>query len=66
MWRVHTEGTIRHIWPDDEQHDLDSLECYCHPVSQVLETGDILVVHNSFDGREYMERLVDPDTLSAN
>lgn len=58
MWRVHTEGTIRHVFPDDEIHDTDTLDCYCNAKSQVCENGIVSITHNSADGREYIERLI--------
>lgn len=45
-----------HVIPTDDLdiHDESSL-CGCRPaVSVVEESGDILIVHNSFDGREYI------------
>lgn len=63
---VHTEGTIRHVWPEDEQHDTDDLNCWCNATSQISDGGIIIVTHNSRDGREYIERLIDKDNISNN
>ena len=66
MWEAHIEGDIRHVWPNDESHDTHSFECECNPISSVCEAGHIIVVHNSFDGREHIERLVDNNPISKN
>lgn len=67
MWRVHIEGDIKHVWPDDEQHVLDdSQQCWCSVSSQILDDGTILITHSSRDGREYIERLVDSATQPSN
>lgn len=45
-----------HILPqnDTEPHD-ESSTCKCEPGCQVMEFGDIIIVHNSFDGRIGLE-----------
>ena len=45
-----------HILPinDTEEHEKLST-CKCQPEVQILEEGDLLVIHNSFDGREAIE-----------
>jgi hypothetical protein len=52
--------SIFHVIPinDDKEHTESSV-CKCHPVAETLESGDILIVHNSFDGREYVEKLIE-------
>jgi hypothetical protein len=57
-WKAHIEGTIRHVWPEDEDHDTSTTECWCGPKVVLHEGGIILVTHNSKDGREYVERLI--------
>ena len=32
--------------------------CECNPRIEILDNGEIMVVHNSYDGREYIEELV--------
>lgn len=66
MWRAQTEGDIRHVWPDDEEHSINDMVCWCHPASKATDNGIIIVVHNSKDGREYIERLVDDDNINPN
>lgn len=39
---------------DLKEHDEEST-CECEPAIQKLENGDILIVHNSYDGREGLE-----------
>lgn len=45
---------VYHVYPihDMDIHDLEGYHCKCGP--SVLEDGRI-VVHNSFDGREFQE-----------
>ncbi len=65
-WNCHTEGTIRHVWPTDEVHDTEGLDCHCNPTSKCGEGGIIVVTHKSSDGREYIEQLVDDKSISLN
>lgn len=47
---------IYHVHPvnDIEPHDLTGSQCKCEP--KILEEyGHMIVVHNSFDGREAVE-----------
>lgn len=47
-----------HIYPtnDLEEHDTESSQCKCNPkLEEIEDTGDFLIVHNSFDGREAVE-----------
>jgi hypothetical protein len=48
-WLIEQIESFKHIWPDDEVHEVD--RCRCLP-----EYDEDLIVHNSFDGREYFER----------
>lgn len=47
---------IWHILPvnDIKEHDESSV-CNCEPKTEIQENGDILIVHNSYDGREAIE-----------
>lgn len=47
---------IQHIYPvnDLKEHVIES-SCECNPSIQILENGDILIIHNSYDGREGLE-----------
>ncbi len=51
---------IWHILPinDIKEHDENSM-CPCHPRVEILNNGNVLIIHNSFDGREYVEILKD-------
>lgn len=65
-WKAHTEGEIRHVWPDDEDHNLEDTKCWCNPEVKVYEGPLIQVIHNSRDGREYIERLISKDSICKN
>lgn len=45
-----------HVYPigDTEQHDLESTCCWCVPAI-IEEYGQIIVIHNAFDGRTLKE-----------
>lgn len=49
---------IHHIYPlnDVQVHDLEAVGCSCGP-KIMFEEGDMLIVHNSFDGREILEEI---------
>ena len=42
---------------DIESHIEDST-CKCKP-KVIFENGEMIIVHNSFDGREYREQLIE-------
>jgi hypothetical protein len=46
---------VWHVYPlgDKEEHVLDGGRCMCFPRVHVEEDGGVVVVHNSFDGREW-------------
>jgi hypothetical protein len=46
-----------HVYPldDTEEHLLDGTTCKCEPEIIAEPNADIIVVHNSFDGREGVE-----------
>jgi hypothetical protein len=51
---------IWHILPNNDlEEHLESSTCKCLPTSEVLENGDILITHNSFDKRELIEKLLE-------
>ena len=54
---------IWHLLPtnDLEEHQEKST-CKCLPKSDVLENGDLMIIHNSFDKREVIERLFKNDS----
>jgi hypothetical protein len=48
---------IRHVYPTDDvkEHDTNHAAlCKCEPVTEISE-GGVVVIHNSFDGREFFE-----------
>jgi len=50
---------IYHILPiNDLKPHKESSTCKCLPDVEVLKNGDMLIIHNSFDGREQVEELV--------
>jgi len=52
------------MWNITPNNDLlphtDDSTCPCHP-KVIYENGEMIVIHNSFDGREYVEQLYDID-----
>jgi hypothetical protein len=42
---------------DLKEHSNDST-CECHP-KVIYENGEMIVVHNSYDGREHVEELIE-------
>ena len=51
---------IYHITPinDLEEHEENS-SCKCVPKDEVQDSGDLLVIHNSFDRRELLEEVIE-------
>ena len=48
-----------HILPVNDLKEHEELTtCECKPRIEILDNGEIMVVHNSYDGREYIEELV--------
>lgn len=48
-----------HILPtNDIKNHEESTTCECKPRVEILENGEIMVVHNSYDGREFIKKLV--------
>ena len=45
-----------HVLPinDIKSHQEES-SCICSPTVEIVESGDMLIIHNSFDGRENKE-----------
>lgn len=54
------EENIWHILPigDSDEHEESSM-CKCKPTVKEEEGGGILIVHNSFDGREGLEQAIE-------
>ena len=59
---------IWHITPvnDLEEHEENST-CKCNPRSEVEpESGDILIIHSSYDGRELLEEILNEPSEADN
>ena len=53
---------IWHLLPIDDLEEHEEIStCKCLPKSEVLQNGDIMIIHNSFDKREVIERLFEND-----
>lgn len=52
---------IYHVIPEnDSRPHIEKSTCECVPeMREMKETGDMLIIHNSFDGREISELLDD-------
>jgi hypothetical protein len=49
---------IYHIYPNNDlkEHNTEDSTCECLPeLKEIKETGDLLIIHNSYDGREAVE-----------
>lgn len=48
---------IYHVYPtnDIKDHEIDGTTCECAPTIEQQPSGDLLVIHNSYDGREGLE-----------
>lgn len=51
--------SILHVSPvgDTYQHETDGAPCDCNPRLEQQESGDIIMIHNAWDGREIFEQL---------
>lgn len=58
---------ILHIMPiNDIKEHIDSSTCSCCPSAELQENGDIIMLHNSWDGREYVEQLIEDKNIHKN
>lgn len=50
-WEVIT-GNFCHIIPlnDLKEHE-ESSTCHCEPTLEMLDNGEIMLIHNAYDGR---------------
>lgn len=56
------EWEVYHVLPvNDEREHQESYQCPCNPVVE-NEGGNMVIIHNSFDGRENFE----PDNFVRN
>lgn len=50
-----------HVLPtNDLKEHTEDTTCECKP-RVIFENGEMIVVHNSFDGREHVEKLLNPN-----
>ena len=49
MWHVTPSNDLKF-------HTLDS-NCMCEPIIYIMSNGEMISVHNSYDGREHIEKL---------
>lgn len=54
---------IWHIEPTNDLKEHTHKACECCPKINVLDNGDLQIVHNSYDGREIAERLMEEMNL---
>jgi len=53
---MNEEENIWHVTPiNDLEEHLESSMCKCDPEIKVIENGNVVIVHNSFDGKEAVE-----------
>lgn len=54
---LHLERECWHVVPTNDlrPHVEKGLRCWCQPDIQQHDNGNVLVVHNSADGREFYE-----------
>ena len=50
---------IQHVYPvkDVFPHKLDGFPCECIPEFETDEQGNILIIHNAYDGRDIIEEV---------
>lgn len=50
---------IQHVYPvkDLFEHKLDGTPCECYPDFEQDENGNILIIHNAYDGRDIIEEV---------
>lgn len=45
-----------HVLPlNDLKEHMESIDCECHPKLTYVGEGNLIVTHNSYDGREHFE-----------
>lgn len=53
---------IWNILPENDlKEHIEESTCECGPSVEILENGDMMIIHNSYDGREILEQLNAPD-----
>lgn len=57
MWKVINSDIFNHVIPlDDIKEHIESIDCHCDPASEKQDNGIIVVIHHSYDGREWVEQ----------
>ena len=46
---------------NDLKEHIEESTCECGTSIEILENGDMMIIHNSYDGREILEKLNAPD-----
>jgi hypothetical protein len=52
----YDKDNVWHVYPvgDLKEHQLVGYECKCNPKIEVQSNKGLVVIHNSYDNREYM------------
>ena len=51
--QLNQNKMILHIVPiNDLKEHTEESTCECGPEAEILENGDIMIIHNAYDGRE--------------
>ena len=50
---------IQHVYPPNDvfQHKLDGMPCECLPEFETDDNGNVLIIHNAYDGRDLIEEV---------
>jgi hypothetical protein len=50
---------VQHIYPvkDVFEHRLNGQPCECMPETDLDEHGNIIIIHNAYDGRDIIEEV---------
>jgi len=51
---------------NDIKHHVENSTCECKPKIEILEDGEIMVVHNAWDNREMNEELIEKCLTNKN
>lgn len=58
---------MQHVLPiNDVKEHIEESTCECCPTLEILENGDMMFIHNSYDGRENKEKFSHPEVFSEN
>lgn len=58
MWKVYYNiNQFNHVIPiGDIKAHVTSINCKCSPASEVQDNGITVIIHHSYDGREWVEQ----------